>query len=163
MEQALPAARDIRLGAEQALVSLYSNRSRARENTDTLDDMIFAAWRLDTLGMKIQFTQELNKFYWDAYLNQTDADRVNADFEEITAINARLEDLRDSTTRLRGMYEKAWLRENRPYWLGNVLVRYDNLASEFQAKIVAVRAAQSAYGKQKTLPTPQELGFYLQP
>jgi len=163
MEQALPAARDIRLGAEQALVSLYSNRSRARENGDTLDDMIFAAWRLDTLGMKIQFTQELNKFYWDAYLNQTDADRVNADFEEITAINARLEDLRDSTTRLRRMYEKAWLRENRPYWLGNVLVRYDNLASEFQAKIVAVRAAQSTYGKQKTLPTPQELGFYLQP
>jgi hypothetical protein len=163
MQQALPAAREIRLGAEQALVSLYSNRSRARENADTLDDMIFAAWRLDTLGMKVQFTQELNKFYWDAYLNQTDADRVNADFEEITAINARLEDLRDATTRLRGMYEKAWLRENRPYWLGNVLVRYDNLASEFQDKIVAVRAAQETYGKQKTLPTPQELGFYLQP
>ena len=163
MQQALPAAREIRLGAEQALVSLYSNRNRARQNADTLDDMIFAAWRLDTLGMKIQFTQELNKFYWDAYLNQTDADRVNADFEEITAINARLEDLRDATTRLRGMYEKAWLRENRPYWLGNVLVRYDNLASEFQAKIVTARAAQETYGKQKTLPTPQELGFYLQP
>jgi hexosaminidase len=163
MKQALPAAPEIRLGAEQALVALYTKRVQAHANADTIDDMIFAAWRLDTLGMKIQFTQELNKFYWDAYQNQKDEDRVEADFEEITAINARLEDLRDATTRLRGMYEKAWLRENRPYWLGNVLVRYDNLASEFQAKIVAVRDAQSGYAKQKTLPPPQQLGFYLQP
>jgi hexosaminidase len=163
MKQALPAAHEIRLGAEQALVALYSKRNQARANTETIDDMIFAAWRLDTLGMKIQFTQELNKFYWDAYQNQTDGDRVEADFEEITAINARLEDLRDATTRLRGMYEKAWLHENRPYWLGNVLVRYDNMAAEFQAKIVAVRDAQSVYWKQKTLPPPQQLGFYLQP
>ena len=163
MKQALPAAREIRLGAEQALVALYRKRSQARENSDTIDDMIFAAWRLDTLGMKIQFTQELNKFYWDAYQNQTDGDRVEADFEEMTAINARLEDLRDATTRLRGMYEKAWLRENRPYWLGNVLIRYDNLAGEFQAKITAVRDARATYGKQKTLPPPQQLGFYLQP
>ena len=163
MKQALPAAREIRLGAEHALIALYSKRNQARENADTIDDMIFAAWRLDTLGMKIQFTQELNKFYWDAYQNQNDEDRVGADFEEITAINARLEDLRDATTRLRGMYEQAWLRENRPYWLGNVLVRYDNLASEFESKIVAVRDAQAAYGKQKTLPPPQQLGFYLQP
>lgn len=163
MKQALPAAREIRLGAEQALVALYTKKNQARQNSDTIDDMIFAAWRLDTLGMKIQFTHELNQYYWDAYQNQSDEDRVQADFEEITAINARLEDLRDATTRLRGMYEKAWLHENRPYWLGNVLVRYDNLASQFESKIVAVRDAQSTYSRQKTLPPPQQLGFYLQP
>jgi hypothetical protein len=163
MKQALPAAREIRLGAEQALVALYSKRSHAEANADTIEDMIFAGWRLDTLGMKIQFTQELNTLYWDAYQNQADEDRVQADFEEMTAINARLEDLRDATTRLRGMYEKAWLRENRPYWLGNVLVRYDKLAAEIQGKIVAVRDAQSTYREKKTLPQPQQLGFYLQP
>ena len=37
------------------------------------------------------------------------------------------------------------MRENQPYWLDNVLVRYDNLASEVQAKIVAVQAAQRQY------------------
>ena len=163
MQQALPAARDIRLGAEQALGALYTKRAQAHANSETIDDMIFAGWRLDMLGMKIQFTQELNKFYWDAYLNQNDPERVSADFEEMTAINARLEDLRDATTRLRGLYEKAWLRENRPYWLGNVLVRYDNLAGEFQAKIVALRDVHSTYWHKKTLPTPQQLGFYLQP
>jgi hypothetical protein len=159
----LPAAREIRLGAEQALESLYRNRAAARENSDTLDDMIFAAWRLDMLGMKIQFTNEINHYYWDAYHNLSDGDRVNHDLEEISAINARLEDLRDATTRLREMYAKAWLRENRPYWLPNVLVRYDHLADAFQAKIVAVREAQQQYWAQKTLPPPQQLGFYLQP
>jgi hypothetical protein len=159
----LPAAREIRLGAERALESLYRNPAAARANSDTLDDMIFAAWRLDMLGMKIQFASEMSRFYWDAYQNLSDGDRVNYDLEEISAINARLEDLRDATTRLRGMYEKAWLRENRPYWLPNVLVRYDHLADVFQAKIVAVRDAQRQYWAQKTLPAPQQLGFYLQP
>jgi hexosaminidase len=163
MQKALPAARDVRLGAEHALEALYRNSAAAHANSDTLDDMIFAAWRLDALGMKIQFTTEINRFYWDAYEHLTDGDRVENDLEEITAINARLEDLRDATTRLRGMYEKAWLRENRPYWLGNVLVRYDLLAQTFQGKIVAVRDAQRQYWMQKTLPPPQQLGFYLQP
>jgi hypothetical protein len=163
MQKALPAARDVRLGAEHALEALYRNRVAAHANGDTLDDMIFAAWRLDALGMKIQFTSEINHFYWDAYEHLTDSDRVENDLEEITAINARLEDLRDATTRLRGMYEKAWRRENRTYWLGNVLVRYDLLAQTYQGKIVAVRDAQRQYWMQKTLPPPQQLGFHLQP
>ena len=163
LQKMLPAARDIRLGAEHALETLYRNPAAARANSDTLDDMIFAAWRLDMLGMKIQFASEMNHFYWDAFQNQSDGDRVNHDLEEISAINARLEDLRDATTRLRAMYEKAWLRENRPYWLPNVLVRYDHLADSFQAKIVAVREAQRNYWAQKTLPSPAQLGFYLQP
>jgi hexosaminidase len=163
LQKTLPAAREIRLGAEQALESLYRNPAAARENSDTLEDMIFAGWRLDMLGMKIQFTSEMNHFYWDAFQNLSDDDRVNHDLEEITAINARLEDLRDATTRLRGMYEKAWLRENRPYWLPNVIVRYDLLADRFQAKIVEVREAQRQYWAQKSLPPPQQLGFYLQP
>jgi hypothetical protein len=60
------------------------------------------------------------------------------------------------------MDEEAWLREKLPYCLGNVLVRYHNLAGEFQGKIVAVRHVQAAYLKQKTIPPPQQLGFYLQ-
>ncbi|MGB8596714.1 MAG: hypothetical protein WCD48_14520, partial [Candidatus Sulfotelmatobacter sp.] len=120
-------------------------------------------WRWDALGMKAEFTQEINKFYWDAFQNQTDADRVCNDLEEITSINARLEDLRDATTRLSGMYREAWLREYNPFWLDNVLVRYDTLAREFQKKIVAVRQARRQYDATKTLAPPQELGFYLQP
>jgi hexosaminidase len=163
MQKIAAAAPEMRLGAEHAIESLNRNRARAHANQDTLADMTLGAWRWDALGMKAEFTQEINKFYWDAFQNQTDEDRVGNDLEEITAINARLEDLRDATTRLSEMYREAYLREYGPYWLDNVLVRYDNLAREFQKKIVAVRQARRQYYSTKTLTQPQELGFYLQP
>jgi hypothetical protein len=158
-----PVLHDLRLAAEGALQGLLRDRSKARLHQDTLDDMAFAAWRLDALGMKLQFTLELNRFYWDAYQHQDDAERVQVDIREMTSINARLEDLRDMATRLRKMHEDAWLRENRPYWLRNVLVRYDNLAGEMQAKIVAVRQARAQYEETKTLPPPEQLGMWLKP
>jgi hexosaminidase len=163
MQKLLPAAPDMRLGAEHALEALYRNRDKAHANQATLSDLVLGAWRWDALGMKAEFTQEINQFYWDAFQNQTDAGRVGNDLEEITAINARLEDLRDATTRLSEMYRQAWLREYNPFWLDNVLVRYDTLAREFQKKIVGVRQARRQYDATKTLVQPQELGFYLQP
>ena len=163
MQKLSSAAPEMRLGGEHAIESLHRNRIKARANQDTLADMTLAGWRWDALGMKIEFTQEINNFYWDAYQNQADSDRVTNDLEEITEMNARLEDLRDATTRLRGMYREAWLREYRHYWLDNVLIRYDTLAGQFQKKIVAVRQAHRQYDATKTLVPPQELGFYLQP
>ena len=163
MQKLLPGAREMRLGAEHALLALDQSGKQAHANQSTLSDMMLAAWRWDALGMKIQYTQEINNFYWDAFLHPTDAERVGNDLEEITAINARLEDLRDATTRLREMYRTAWLREYEPYWLDNVLVRYDTLAEVFQEKIVAVRQARRQYDATKTLVPPQDLGFYLQP
>jgi len=155
----LPAMHDVRLSAEHAIELLLQNRGRAQAHAETLDDALLAAWHLDAFGMKMQFSSEIDHFYNDAYQNQSDSGRVWSDLWEITGINARLEDLRDATTRLRGMYEQAWMRENRPYWLGNVLVRYDNLASEMQAKIAAVRQAQRQYEATKKLPPPEQLGF----
>ena len=163
MQHMLPAARDMRLGAEHAMESLYRNGNKAHADQSTLADMMLGARRWDALGMKAEFTQEINNFYWDAFQNQTDAGRVGNDLEEITAINARLEDLRDATTRLSQMYREAWLREYKPYWLDNVLVRYEALAREFQIKIVSVRQARRQYDSSKTLTPPQELGFFLQP
>jgi len=111
--------------------------------------------------LKIQFTSEISRFYWDAYQNQTDKVRVQNDLDEIIDINGRLESLRDSITETRKMYAEGWARENNPYWLDNVLVRYDNLASEAQAKIVAVQQAQRQYANTKNLPSPEQFGFFL--
>jgi hypothetical protein len=163
MQKIAAAAPEMRLGAERALISLYRDGAKAYANQDTLADMTLGAWRWDALGMKAQFTQEIGKFYWDAFQNPADEDRVSNDLEEITAINARLEDLRDVTTRVSSMYRQAYLREYGSYWLDNVLVRYDNLAREFQKKIADVRQARRQYGATKTLTPPQNLGFYLQP
>ena len=159
--KALPVTHDLRIAAEQAAESLMHNRAKARLHAETLDDMLLAAWHLDTLGLKIQFTSEISRFYWDAYQNQTDKTRVESDLGEIVDINGRLQSLRDAITELRRLYAEAWARENHAYWLDNVLVRYDNLASEVQGKIVVVQQAQSQYWTTKTLPAPEQLGFFL--
>jgi hexosaminidase len=158
---ALPVTHDLRISAEQAAESLLKNRAKAHLHADTLDDMLLAAWHLDTLGMKIQFTSEISHYYWDAYQNQTDIPRAQGDLDEIVDINGRLQSLRDAITEMRGKYEQGWARENQPYWQRNVLVRYDTLASEVQAKIVAVQAAQRQFWTTKILPPPEQLGFFL--
>ncbi len=158
---AQPVTHDLRMSAEHATETLMHNRAKAHLHAETLDDMLFAAWHLDTLGMKIQFTSEISHFYWDAYQSQTDGVRAQGDLDEIVDINGRLQSLRDSITETRTMYAAGWARENQPYWLDNVLVRYDNLALEVQAKIVAVQAAQRQFWTTKTLPPPEQLGFFL--
>ncbi len=160
-DKALPVTHDLRISVEHAAESLMRNRAKAHLHPETLDDMLLAAWHLDTLGLKVQFTSEISRFYWDAYQNQTDAARAQNDLDEIVDINGRLESLRDAITQLRKIYAEGWARENDPYWLENVLVRYDNLAAEVQAKIVSVQAAQHQYWNTKTLPAPEQLGFFL--
>jgi hypothetical protein len=123
--------------------------------------MLLAAWHLDTLGLKIQFTSEISRYYWDAYQNQTDTKRAQEDLDEIVDINGRLESLRDAITAMRQIYAEGWERENHPYWLDNVLLRYDALTFEVQREIVAVQAAQRQYWSAKTLPPPEQLGFFL--
>ena len=159
--QALPVAHDLRISVEHAAETLMRDRTKAHLHAETLDNMLLAAWHLDTLGLKIQFTSEISRFYWDAYQNQTDGTRAQHDLDEIVDINGRLESLRDAITQLREMYTEGWAREDHPYWLDNVLVRYDNLAAEVQAKIVAAQAAQRQYWNSKTLPPPEQLGFFL--
>ncbi len=163
LERILPVASDLRLSAERALAWLLRSRHKGRAHPESLDAMILAAMRLDALGMKVQFMQEVSHFYWDAYLNQGDRSRVGSNLSEITGINARLESLRDSVTAVREAYVAAWRAESRPYWLPNVLGRFDYLAGLFQKKIYDVKAARWQYRDQGALPDPRQLGFFLKP
>jgi hypothetical protein len=163
-QAAQPVARDLRLAAENAFVSLHRIQARSPADRDTLDALLFAALRYDLLGMKWQYTAEINHAYWDAYQNAHDKDRAARDLGRISGLDGlRLEDLRDGVTRLRNLYAQLWARENRPYWLTNVLVRYDVLAQSFQKKIEQVRAADAQLNRDGTLPAPEELGFYWKP
>src|SRR2546428_194947 len=162
-EKALPVAHELRLAAEHALASLYQNRAKAHAHAGTLDGLIFAAMRLDALGIKIQFASECSRFYRDAYENLTDRARVGRDLCEITGINGRLEDLRDSITRLRIAYADLWAKENRPYWLGNVLARYYLLASPFQAKIPSLHPPQLPYHDPGALQLPRAIAIFTTP
>jgi hexosaminidase len=159
VENARAAAKPLRLAAERALVLLYQHQADAARHRDTIDALVLAGRRLDALGMKIEFIDEINQFYRQAFANQNDRRQVSSNLGEITGDNGRLADLRDAVNDVRRLYERQWLLENRPYWLQNVLVRYENLAAKFQAKILEVEAAAALYRRTGQLPPPEQLGL----
>jgi hexosaminidase len=157
--EARPEVRLIRLDAEDALATFYRERSTAHIHQETLDDLIFAARRLDALGMKIQYTAEIDGFYRNAYLHLGNPELVLRNLYRISATNGRLQDMRDQTTELEADYATLWRRQYHPFWLGNVLIRYNNLASLYQSKIQSLQIIINDYHRTSELPTPESLGF----
>jgi hypothetical protein len=82
---------------------------------------------------------------------------VGRDLQEINSMNARLQDLRDSTARLKELYVERWNAENKPYWLGSVTSRYDALTLRYESLIAKMKTIRGSNGS--PLPKPEELGF----
>ncbi|MFI5231984.1 MAG: glycoside hydrolase family 20 zincin-like fold domain-containing protein [Gemmatimonadales bacterium] len=159
-----PVARDFRVLAESAMVLVAQARAKAGKSglreTDALDAMEMGARRMDFIGMKFELADEISRFYTHAYDTVQVGGNPGHDLGEITSnINARSQDLRDGYVLGRELYEKSWLAENKPYWLGNVLNRYDLDAQLWIQRADKVGQARSAYGKTKKLPTPEEMGI----
>ena len=53
--------------------------------------------------------------------------------------------------------------ENREYWLGNVTIRYDTMASAVQEKINEINVLEDNYSRLGELPTPESVGFVARP
>ena len=154
----LPVAHDLRMSTETALKALLGDGDKAKIHAETIEPMIVAAYRLDFLGMKTQYQDEIAKAYQNV-LTTTANGRYNWTYgADISGTNGRLEDLRDALVRNRTMYEAYYLKENRPYWLGNVLSRYDYLIQTIQAKIFEFHDMRGR-GVKQGLPTPEEMGF----
>jgi hypothetical protein len=154
----LPVAHDLRMSAETALQSLINKRDQAKIHGDTLEPMIVSGYRLDFLGMKVQYQDEIAKT-WSAMMVPNAQGRYNfSGMSEITGTNGRLEDLRDALVRSRKMYSDYYLKENHPYWIDNVLSRYDNLTQVVQAKINQLRTLRRG-GPNVPPPSAEQMGF----
>ncbi len=165
VEKDLPVASLIRLTAEHSYTVMVDSASRAKRNSGTLASLEFAALRLDALGMRYQYAQEISERYMDA-LQQAQSNKgglVGSDLSDITSTNGRLEDLRDYTTRLEEMYRQLWLSENLPTWMPNILDRYrrnGDLWLDLMEKFSTIR---SNYGQGQPLPSPESLGLPIGP
>lgn len=162
-QKAASVTHHMRVDAENAWESLLENRAKARLHADTLDDLVFAAQRLDFLGMKLEYTQEMSAAYWNAYMNMGNSHNVYDNLEVISSINGELQDLREKLTQLRGEYAERWRAENNETWLANVLVRYDALTDLVQNKMNTIIALEGDFSGVKVLPPPESLGFYWRP
>jgi hypothetical protein len=102
--------------------------------------------------------------YAHAYADSSSPDKklrggVNREISDIYSLNGRIEDIRSGYTLLRDLYESAWLRSNRPYWLRNVLEQYDYSTQIWLARADKLHSAQRQWADSKTLPAAEELGI----
>jgi hypothetical protein len=147
-----PAAHQIRLRAEDVVADLITNSHLARRNQDLLDYVDFAARRFDFLGQKAIYAKYITDLYSQAQASPAQADKVNDILERIDGSNGLLQDMRDQTTLLRAHYSKLWLAENRPYFLDNILARYDEELQRWERASRQVDRARAAYRHPRRLP-----------
>jgi hypothetical protein len=155
--------RDFRILAESAMVLVAQAREAAKgklRETDALESLEMGARRLDFIGMKFELSDEISKLYTHAYDTVQVGGNPGHDLGEISSnINSRTADLRDGYVLGRELFEKSWLAQNKPYWLYNVLNRYDLAAQTWIQRSDKVAQARAAYNRTKKLASPEELGI----
>jgi hypothetical protein len=155
-----PILKDLRLDAENAITLIAEARAVAplREQ-EALDALALGARRIDFIGMKFQFADEIAHAYADAYSEAAiPHSRAFSDLAEISNANGRCQDLRDGYTLTRELFEQAWLRDNRPYWLQNVLAQYDMSIQLWITRARTFDALRAQLSKTHTLPKAEEIG-----
>src|SRR5260221_2158138 len=123
---------------------------------DAIDALALGARKIDFIGMKFQFADEVVQMY--ARARDTTNKSISRDLADISGANGRLQDLRDGYSLIRDEYEKAWLRENRPYWLHNVLARYDQATQLWVNRADQVNLSRQQWFRTRRLKPAVEVG-----
>jgi hypothetical protein len=159
-----PAAQDLRLHAEKAIVLLAQARAEnaALREPEALEAMDLGARRLDLIGMKFEMAEEMGTLYTNAVAKEHDKTQRRAAenlLDEMSSTNGRCQDLRDAYSALKSEYSAVWLGENRPYWLNNVTVRYDVAIELWQRRGDQIQAAIRGFNAGKDLPPAASFGL----
>jgi hexosaminidase len=152
-----PYTHDLRILAESALVFIAQADPKVTRERDALNALALGARKMDFIGMKFQFADEVVAMY-DRAADST-SKGPGRDLADITGANGRLQDLRDGYSLIRDEYERLWLRENRPYWLHNVLARYDLATQLWIGRADRVNLARQEWYRSQRLPPAASLGI----
>jgi hexosaminidase len=161
-KQVLPVAGDVRILAESALVLVaQARRAGPLRNASALDAMELGARRIDWLGAKFQFANEIAEMYHRAGADTSREGRREAQQQlaDITHINGRIQDMREGFANLKQLYQQAWLAENRPYWIDNMLSRYDVSIQLWIRRADDIAAAWREFNRTRVLPPASRLGI----
>ena len=163
-----PINRELRLHAEQALILVREARmANPLREPDALDVMELAARRIDMIGQKFQISDEIATLYANAYALQaskvrTDRSELLRDVNDIAhpnSVQGKMEDLRSQYSMMRDLYEQAWLKSYRPYYLHNMSERYTLNTDLWIQRGDKVRAALRNWRENSTLPPASQLGI----
>lgn len=154
-----PKAAEIRLNAELALEHLAHARAAARRNVEVLDENAFAARRLHAIGMRAAAAKRIPALYQSYLAKSVPGTPVTEARAVLGDINALLVEGRDTEVALRAEHEALWLRQNRPYWLGNILALYDRDTQAWLSKLDTMRQLELLLRMGVAPPPAKEIGL----
>jgi hexosaminidase len=164
--QVRPILAELRLHAERAITLIAQARSAnpGLREQDALDALDLGARRMDLIGLKFQVSDEIAASYAHAYSlqashNKDDRADVSRELNNINAPNGKLQDLRNGYSLMRDLYQTAWLKSNRPYFLTNNLERFDLTIQLWLQRIDKVRTAQRQWSNTQNIPAAADLGI----
>ena len=152
-------ALELRRTQEQAIEGAERARASARRNADQLDYVVFAARRLHAIGQRAILAERMKAYYKDALENQRAPDKSGRVLDRLNAILGLLVQGREQSALLRDEYQRLWLAENRPYWLGNVLAEFDRDLQVWSEKWDRLRVATVSFKNGAPLPSAEDVGF----
>jgi hexosaminidase len=159
----LPVAQKLREQSEDAIILMQQARAAGTlRETDALDAMEMGARRMDFIGFKFEVAQEILTAYDRAYQQQSDSannKQLGEGLYDISSNNGRCQDLRDGYGLSRDLYQAAWLKENRPYWLDNVSAQYELAMQQWIQRGERFSEAQEQWFQTHTLPPPESVGL----
>lgn len=154
-----PVLARVRVHAESALVLVARARAQQQlREMDALDALELGARRIDWIGAKSQFADEIAQSFGRTIDPKRTAPVTWVDLADLSGINGRLQDMRDGYTLTRELFERSWRAESRPYWLQNNLARYDAEILRWTERINAMDRIRRRHARERRLPTPEELG-----
>jgi hypothetical protein len=150
---AAPLAQD----QQDALEAIARARTGARRNAALLDDLEFAARRIDGLAFRAASSVRARTLYLDA-LDQAGRDRARAR-DDLTAIQDLCGDNLNHALAARDAFAALWNRDNRPAGLSRVLAQYDADAQMWLSRIEEFRILRLVVVTGRPLPAATDLGF----
>ncbi len=161
LREKIPAARRHAEHAIELIAEVRADDPALRE-TGALDAMELGARRIDFIGLKSQLADEMSEAYTKALALPEDKaheTEIRELLYSISSMNGRCQDLRDGYSLLKNLYQASWLAENRPYWLDNVLVRYDLRIQLWQKRGEDIDTLIRAWHHTHALPSAQQVGL----
>jgi hexosaminidase len=159
LAQVEPVALPLRQAEEQAIELIERARPQARMNSVLLDEYVFTARRLHDLGQRIRLASRIPELYRQALANQGSREGFARALAGIGGARSLLVEARERSVALRAEYQRLWLRDNRPAWLGNILAQFDRDIRIWTDQIDAFGYYEVLVRLGKPLPSSRELGL----
>jgi len=143
------------------LISQVRRSGQPLRETQALASIELGARRIDWLAAHFQFADEIAGMYAKIVAADTtregrsDAGRL---FGDITSINGRIQDMREGYANLKQMYRDAWAAENRPFWIDNVMARFDVPTQLWVQRQQVIAAAWREYNRTRKAPSAESIG-----